>query len=135
MPPSENLLKFMLERRMPTPYSETKEVLHTHNAGALFQEFLKRMDERAGTTIPRHIERMPELQLQSTLTCPHCGHQATETMPTDACVAVYDCKGCGAALRPLPGSCCVFCSYGSVPCPPIQQGVEPCCTPLPVARF
>src|SRR6478672_11142950 len=75
---------------------------------------------------------MAELQLQSTLTCPHCGYQATETMPTDACVAVYDCKGCGAALRPLPGSCCVFCSYGSVPCPPIQQGVEPCCTPLPV---
>ena len=85
-----------------------------------------------GTTIPRHIERMAELQLQSTLTCPHCGHQATDTMPTDACVSVYDCKGCGATLRPLPGSCCVFCSYGSVPCPPIQQGVEPCCTPLPM---
>ena len=25
----------------------------------------------------------------------------------------------------------MFCSYGSVPCPPIQQGVEPCCDPLP----
>jgi hypothetical protein len=21
---------------------------------------------------------------ESTITCPHCGHQATETMPTDA---------------------------------------------------
>ena len=55
-------------------------------------------------------------QLQSTLTCPLCGHQATETMPKDACVAFYDGKGCGETLKPLPGSCCVFCSYGSVPC-------------------
>ena len=83
---------------------------------------------------PRHIGAMAELQLQSTLTCPHCGHQATETMPTDACVAFYDCKGCGATLRPLPGSCCVFCSYGSVPCPPIQEGVQPDCTPKPDPR-
>lgn len=73
---------------------------------------------------------MDEPQLQSTLTCPHCGHQATETMPANACVAFYDCKGCGKTLKPLPGSCCVFCSYGSVPCPPIQQGVEPCCIPI-----
>ncbi len=73
---------------------------------------------------------MHEPQLQSTLTCPHCGHQATETMPANACVAFYDCKGCGKTLKPLPGSCCVFCSYGSVPCPPIQQGVEPCCIPI-----
>jgi hypothetical protein len=77
---------------------------------------------------------MAELQLQSVLTCPHCGHQAMETMPANACVAFYDCKGCGKTLKPLPGSCCVFCSYGSVPCPPIQQGVEPCCTPLPDQR-
>src|SRR5262249_29039210 len=71
-------------------------------------------------------------QLQSTLTCPHGGHQATETMPTDACVASYDCKGCGETLRPLPGACCVFCSYGSVPCPPVQEGAELCYTPKPV---
>ena len=58
-------------------------------------------------------------------------HQATETMPANACVAFYDCKECGETLKPLPGSCCVFCAYGSVPCPPIRQGVEPCCDPLP----
>jgi hypothetical protein len=66
---------------------------------------------------------MPDPRLQSTLTCPHCGHLATETMPMNACVAFYDCKGCGETLKPLPGSCCVFCSYGSVPCPPIQQSL------------
>ena len=56
----------------------------------------------------------------STITCPQCGHRETETMPTDACQFFYDCKGCGAVLRPHSGDCCVFCSYGDVPCPPIQ---------------
>ena len=43
-------------------------------------------------------------------------------MPTDACQFFYECKGCGARLKPKLGDCCVFCSYGSVPCPPIQAG-------------
>lgn len=51
----------------------------------------------------------------STLTCPECGHQATEEMPTDACQYFYDCGGCGAVLKPLSGDCCVYCSYGTVP--------------------
>jgi hypothetical protein len=53
------------------------------------------------------------MQLESTLTCPSCGHQSVETMPTDACQFFYDCKGCGTRLKPLAGDCCVFCSYGS----------------------
>ena len=61
------------------------------------------------------------VELQSTMTCPACGHAAVETMPTDACQYVYDCRHCGARLKPRTGDCCVFCSYGSVPCPPIQQ--------------
>jgi hypothetical protein len=32
----------------------------------------------------------------SVITCPNCGHQATERMPTDACQYFYDCHGCGA---------------------------------------
>ncbi|MGH7023495.1 MAG: GDCCVxC domain-containing (seleno)protein [Caulobacteraceae bacterium] len=56
----------------------------------------------------------------SELTCPRCGHRSVETMPDDACVYFFDCAACGAVLRPKPGDCCVFCSYGSVPCPPIQ---------------
>ena len=67
---------------------------------------------------------MTELQLQSTLTCPECSHQATEAMPTTACQFFYDCKHCGAVLRPLQGDCCVFCSYADVPCPPIQEARE-----------
>jgi len=57
----------------------------------------------------------------STITCPECGHRRREIMPVDACQFFYDCKGCGAVLRPKPGDCCVFCSFGSVPCPPIQE--------------
>jgi hypothetical protein len=60
------------------------------------------------------------LELISTLTCPVCGCRATETMPADACQFFYQCKGCGVVLKPKPGDCCVFCSYGNVPCPPKQ---------------
>ncbi|WP_445147391.1 GDCCVxC domain-containing (seleno)protein [Dyella sp. Tek66A03] len=65
--------------------------------------------------------------LESTITCPMCGQQATEAMPTNACIFFYDCAGCGACLRPKPGDCCVFCSYGTVPCPPVQQQ-KSCCS-------
>ena len=63
---------------------------------------------------------------QSMLTCPNCGHQKTETMPTDACQYFYECENCRTRLKPLPGDCCVFCSFGTVKCPPIQAGGQ-CC--------
>lgn len=66
------------------------------------------------------------VEFRSTITCPQCGHQRTEQMPADACVFFYDCQKCGGRLRPKPGDCCVFCSYGSVKCPCIQAG-GPCC--------
>ncbi len=58
--------------------------------------------------------------LESTLTCPSCGHAKRESMPVDHCLYFYLCTGCGETLRPLKGDCCVFCSYGDVPCPPKQ---------------
>jgi hypothetical protein len=63
---------------------------------------------------------MSRPELCATLTCPHCGHQSALTMPTDACLFFHECAGCGRLLRPKPGDCCVFCSYGSVACPPVQ---------------
>ena len=57
---------------------------------------------------------------QSVITRPGCGTARTELMPIDACRIFYECTGCGMTLRPKPGDCCVFCSYGSVPCPPVQ---------------
>jgi hypothetical protein len=41
-------------------------------------------------------------------------------MPANACVFFYECKACGTKLKPLPGDCCVFCSYGSIRCPPAR---------------
>jgi hypothetical protein len=61
------------------------------------------------------------IQLTSRLTCPECGAARDAEMPADACQFFYPCPDCGAVLRPLPGDCCVFCSYGSVSCPPVQR--------------
>ena len=60
------------------------------------------------------------IELQSVITCPNCSHVSVEIMPTDACQYIYVCKSCGTRLKPKKGDCCVYCSYGSVPCPPIQ---------------
>ena len=59
--------------------------------------------------------------LESVPTCPQCGHVKTETMPTGACQCYCECESCHALLGPKPGDCCVFCSCGTVPCPPIQD--------------
>lgn len=59
--------------------------------------------------------------LRSTITCPGCSHRSTETMPTDACQYIYVCKQCALQMKPKKGDCCVYCSYGDVPCPPIQE--------------
>ncbi|MCE7056514.1 hypothetical protein LZF95_17655 [Algoriphagus sp. AGSA1] len=65
--------------------------------------------------------------LKSIITCPECGNQKEETMPTEACQFFYDCENCKMVLKPKKGDCCVYCSYGTVPCPPIQEH-KPCCS-------
>ena len=70
--------------------------------------------------VSRRVQAMSTPSKRSRAEVPECGHVAVETMPTDACVYFYDCKGCATVLRPKSGDCCVFCSYGSVKCPPIQ---------------
>ena len=82
----------------------------------------RRSAEKCQATLP--------MDLLSILSCPHCERHEIEAMPTDSCQFFYDCKGCGAVLRPKVGDCCVFCTYGSVPCPPIQaarQGERSSC--------
>ncbi|HEV7263581.1 MAG TPA: GDCCVxC domain-containing (seleno)protein [Falsiroseomonas sp.] len=69
--------------------------------------------------------------LESTITYPACGTAKIEAMPTNACQFFYDCTGCGTLLRPEPGDCCVFCSYGDVPCPPVQSEGRPACRTCP----
>ena len=58
----------------------------------------------------------------SVIRCARCGYEREETMPTAYCQIVYECPQCRARLSPKAGDCCVFCSYGSVPCPSMQGG-------------
>ena len=57
------------------------------------------------------------IELQSTITCPQCGHRQSETMLTDFCQFFYDCKGCGEALKPKAGDCCglLLLRHGALP--------------------
>ena len=70
--------------------------------------------------------RMVKLILESVLTYPACAHAHVDVLPVDACQYFYECTGCGLLLKPKAGDCCVFCSYGSVKCPPMQQGGTDC---------
>ena len=70
---------------------------------------------------------MTAIAVTSTITCPLCGFHKVETMPTDACQYFYQCEGCTQVLRPKPGDCCVFCSYGTIKCPPMQESGGACC--------
>lgn len=70
-------------------------------------------------------------ELTSMLQCPFCGHAELLVMPTNACQFFHECAACRVLLRPNAGDCCVFCSFGSVPCPPIQAaraaGIQTSC--------
>jgi len=66
------------------------------------------------------------IELESEIICPNCGHRKKEIMPADACVYFYECENCRKQLIPLQGDCCVYCSYGTVKCPPVQAGKN-CC--------
>jgi hypothetical protein len=65
------------------------------------------------------------MELRSVITCPNCRQKEAQEMPTDSCVFFFECPSCKTLLRPRGEDCCVFCSYGSVKCPPIQAGE--CC--------
>jgi hypothetical protein len=55
--------------------------------------------------------------VESVITCPACGHKKTEIIPVTWCLYFYECTHCHFVMRPLPGDCCVFCSFGTVKCP------------------
>ncbi|MBU8891331.1 MAG: hypothetical protein KOO66_01020 [Bacteroidales bacterium] len=67
-----------------------------------------------------------EIIYESIITCPECGQQKLEKMPVDSCQFFYECKNCKTILKPKQGDCCVYCSYGSESCPPVQEN-KSCC--------
>ena len=72
-------------------------------------------------TFPLISRSIMPITLQCTVDCPHCGHSARETMPTTFCQFFYECTSCHELLNAKEGDCCVFCSYGNVPCPSSQD--------------
>ena len=58
---------------------------------------------------------------EATIACPECGARTRQAMPENACVHFFECPSCRALLKPQTGDCCVFCSYGDAPCPPVQH--------------
>ena len=80
-------------------------------------EFYTRKNKRMNTS---------DVILESTITCPECGFEKKEIMPTNACQYFYECESCHVVLKPKEKDCCVYCSYATVPCPPIQLDEE-CC--------
>ena len=64
---------------------------------------------------------MNHIIVKSIITCPNCGHKKEETIPEDSCQFFYECENCKSVLKANKGDCCVFCSYGSVSCPSIQD--------------
>ncbi len=114
--------------------------VHAVFSGNAFEELRKSGTERIITTntIPHSSNgidvaavicesiRNVQIELSSTITCPHCGHIKSEVMPTDACQYFYVCENCKNTLKPKKGDCCVYCSYGTVKCPPKQSEIS-CC--------
>ena len=66
------------------------------------------------------------VNLDSIITCPVCGHKKQEAMPVDDCQFFYECENCKQVIKPKPGDCCVYCSYGTVKCPS-KQKEKNCC--------
>jgi len=73
-----------------------------------------------------YVGRMATVVTEAAITCPECGNVQRESMPTDACMFFWTCPNCQVRVRPLPGDCCVFCSYSATKCPPKQKDDQAC---------
>jgi hypothetical protein len=54
------------------------------------------------------------------VTCPVCKTRVQETMVPETLKLIYHCPVCLTWLSPKKGDHCIYDSYGSVNCPPIQ---------------
>lgn len=64
------------------------------------------------------------MKLQSIITCPECGFKKEETISQNSCQQMYQCSNCDVLLKPKGKDCCVFCSYGSEKCLPMQDSTN-----------
>ena len=59
--------------------------------------------------------------LQTIMKCPNCRTTETVTMDPKIPGDFFTCKECEKTHEPRLGDCCVYCSYGSVNCPAVQE--------------
>ena len=71
----------------------------------------------------RGCNTFPVLIETSTITCPKCGRQAVERMPTDACQFFYNCMGCGERTQTKAGRllCVLLLRFGSLSTDPTKE--------------
>jgi len=62
--------------------------------------------------------------LYSQLVCPACGARQLAHMTIATPEESFACSTCGACFVPGPYDCCVFCCFGTVPCPVAQAMPE-----------
>ena len=60
------------------------------------------------------------LQRACIITCPVCSNAVVERMSHESLKGVFHCQKCLTWLAPKPGDHCIYESYGSVRCPPLQ---------------
>jgi hypothetical protein len=63
---------------------------------------------------------LDNLLIISTITCAGCGSTLRCKMPLHASRTHFECPHCKAVFKTGEEECCIYCSYGSVPCPSAQ---------------
>jgi hypothetical protein len=61
-----------------------------------------------------------KIKIISKVRCLNCGRREKVRMPLYASQIYYQCNFCKTIHKTLEGVCCIFCSYGSVPCTKMQ---------------
>ncbi len=63
------------------------------------------------------------ISLDSVITCYSCGsmHQEIMSQRKRTPMLSYSCSDCGENLEVTPQDQCIYCTYGSNPCPATQK--------------
>lgn len=99
----------------------TTEIMTPRQLAPLFKDLIVNGAPNVPLELAFRLTSFTIDSVNATITCPTCGHQASETIPQDACLFFYKCLGCSTVMKPLEGDCCVFCSYSESDCPSRQR--------------
>jgi DNA-directed RNA polymerase subunit RPC12/RpoP len=57
----------------------------------------------------------------ATIVCPHCQHPSEETMRVRVVERTIRCSECSETIETPADKHCVWCAYGDIPCPVVQN--------------